>query len=93
MSPTNVVATICAKFVPYSIDSYTSVLLPFLVLKIMTVQRNVFYEVANLCGRNRKMNLDYSITDVQWEPTGGKNCTYPDFSKRLFSSSPNLALM
>jgi hypothetical protein len=38
----------------------------------MAVQKNVFGEVANLCGRNRKMNLDYSITDVQWEPAGGK---------------------
>ncbi len=46
------------------------------VLKIMTVQRNVFREVANLCGRNRKMSLDYSITDVQWEPAGGKNKTF-----------------
>jgi hypothetical protein len=43
-----------------------------LVLKIMAVQKNVFGEVANLCGRNRKMSLDYSITDVQWEPAGGK---------------------
>jgi hypothetical protein len=38
----------------------------------MTVQRHGFIEMANLCGKNRKMNLDYSITDVQWEPAGGK---------------------
>ena len=43
----------------------------FTVLKIMMLHKNGFVEVANLCGKNKKVNLDYSITDVQWEPNGG----------------------
>ena len=38
----------------------------------MAVQKNVFREVANLCGKKGKINLDYSMTDVRWEPAGGK---------------------
>ncbi|XP_046842250.1 GATOR complex protein WDR24-like [Xenia sp. Carnegie-2017] len=40
------------------------------MLKIMMLHKNGFVEVANLCGKNKKVNLDYSITDVQWEPNG-----------------------
>ncbi|XP_028401189.1 GATOR complex protein WDR24-like isoform X2 [Dendronephthya gigantea] len=40
------------------------------VLKILQVQKNVFSEVANLCSANKKLGLDYSMTDVRWEPAG-----------------------
>lgn len=38
------------------------------MLKIITVRKDAFSELANLCGKKGKMNLDYSMTDVQWDP-------------------------
>ena len=42
-----------------------------LVLKLLIVKEDALHEVANLCGKKGKINLDHSMTDVQWDPIEG----------------------
>lgn len=57
-------------------------LLCYLVFKVIGIEESAFVEKTNL--RVGRINLNFSITDVQWHPFEGNNC----FSRISLAADP-----